>query len=195
VFLPFKPTAGCQISTLIFEFCFVWQIYQGRQSSCPLPSIRKIKYQSWYLTPSWGLEVQKPTQSLQSVKGPGNTFDSIAKWSRTLPSLIYLPWDIYRDPSINKNQISKLIFDILLWAWGAETHPALLISNEKYIKDGKGLDHLGIKWTVLPGPLAELSAWVGFYTSSPQQDVKYQLWYLIFFYGGEVSINIPWKIY
>ena len=72
---------------------------------------------------------------------------------------------------------------------------SLLISNEKYIKDGKVLDHLGIKWTVLPGPLAELSAWVGFYTSSPQQDVKYQLWYLIFFYGGEVSINIPWKIY
>jgi hypothetical protein len=45
-----------------------------------------------------GLEVQKPTQALLSVKGPGNTFDLNPKWSRTLPSLIYFSWDIYRDP-------------------------------------------------------------------------------------------------
>ena len=39
-----KPTAGCQISTLIFEnklgrgdsINIPWKIYQGRQSSCPL---------------------------------------------------------------------------------------------------------------------------------------------------------------
>jgi hypothetical protein len=61
---------------------------------------------------SGGLEVQKPTQALRSVKDPGNTFDLNPKWSGTLPSLIYLSWDIYRDPhSIKKNQISKLIFD------------------------------------------------------------------------------------
>jgi hypothetical protein len=69
------------------------------------------------LTPCCGLEVQKPTQALKSVKGPGNTFDINPKWSRTLPFLIYFSWDIYRDPpSIKKNQISKLIFDTLLWA-------------------------------------------------------------------------------
>jgi hypothetical protein len=51
-----------------------------------------------------GLEVQKPTQALKSVKGPGNTFDLNSKWSRTFPSLIYFSWDIYRDPpSIKKN--------------------------------------------------------------------------------------------
>jgi hypothetical protein len=33
----------------------------------------------------------------------------------------------------------------------------LLISHEKYIKDGKVLDHLGIKSKVLPGPLTDLS--------------------------------------
>jgi hypothetical protein len=44
-----------------------------------------------------GLEVQKPTQALKSVKDPGNTFDVNPKWSRTLPSLIYFSWDIYRD--------------------------------------------------------------------------------------------------
>jgi hypothetical protein len=69
------------------------------------------------LTPCCGLEVQKPTQELKSVKDPGNTFDLNPKWSGTLPSLIYFSWDIYRDPpSIKKNQISKLIFDSLLWA-------------------------------------------------------------------------------
>jgi hypothetical protein len=37
---------------------------------------------------------------------------------------------------------------------------------------------LGVNSKVLPGPLNGLSAWVGFSTPSPQQDVKYQLWYL-----------------
>jgi hypothetical protein len=51
----------------------------------------------------------------------------------------------------------------------------LLISHEKYIKDGKVLAHLGCQSKVFPVPLADLSAWVGFCTSSPQQGVKYQL--------------------
>jgi hypothetical protein len=48
-----------------------------------------------------GLEVQKPTQALTSVKGPGNTFDLNSKWARTLPGLKYFSWDIYRDPLHN----------------------------------------------------------------------------------------------
>jgi hypothetical protein len=84
---------------------------------------RKFKYQSWYLTPYCGLEVQKHNQALQSVKGPDNTFEWNPKWERTLPSLIYVSWDIYSDLLSKKNiKISKLIFDTLLWAWGAETH-------------------------------------------------------------------------
>jgi hypothetical protein len=46
---------------------------------------------------------------------------------------------------------------------------------EKYIKDGKVLAHLEFKSKILPGPLTDLSAWVGFCASSPQQSVKYQL--------------------
>jgi hypothetical protein len=106
--------------TLPFLIYFSWNIYRD-------PSLHNFffKYQSWYLTHYCGLEVQKPTQALKSVKGPGNTFDIKHKWSRTLPSLIYFSWDINRahPPSIKKNQISMLIFDTLLWAWGAETHP------------------------------------------------------------------------
>jgi hypothetical protein len=60
-------------------------------------------------------------------------------------------------------QISTLIFDLFLWRG-----ESLLISHEKYIKDGKVLDHLGFKSKVLSGPLTDLSSWVGFCTSSPQ---------------------------
>jgi hypothetical protein len=52
------------------------------------------------------------------------------------------------------------------------------MTHEQYIKDGKVLAHLGFKSKVLPGSLTDLSACVGFCTSSPQQGVKYQLWYL-----------------
>jgi hypothetical protein len=68
------------------------------------------------LTPYFGLEVQQPNQVLQALKGAANTFDLNPKWTRTLPSLIYFSWDIHRDPLHKKIQISKLIFDTLLWA-------------------------------------------------------------------------------
>jgi hypothetical protein len=70
---------------------------------------------------------------------------------------------------------------------------SLLISHEKYIKDGKVLDHLGFQSKVLPGSLTDLSAWVGFSTSSPQQGVKYQLLYFIFFYGRGGLYKYPMK--
>jgi len=65
----------------------------------------------------------------------------------------------------------KYQFDI----WNFSLGWNLLISHEKLPKDGKVLSHLGFKSKVLPMPLTELSAWVGFCTSSPQQGVKYQL--------------------
>jgi hypothetical protein len=62
--------------------------------------------------PACGLAVTKPTQTLKSVKGPGNAIGVSPKWSRTLPSLIYCSWIFIEIPSsIEKNQISKLIFD------------------------------------------------------------------------------------
>jgi hypothetical protein len=59
------------------------------------------------LTPCCGLEVQKPTQALKSVKGPINTVDGQPKWARTMPSLIYCSWDINR-----KNKKSNIKVDI-----------------------------------------------------------------------------------
>jgi hypothetical protein len=102
-----------------------------------------------------------------------------SKWERTFPFLIYFSWDIYRDPTPKKNQISKLIFDTLLWVWGAEpTHSplhansrvwninfdiwicfcggwSLCIFHEKYIKDGKVLAHLGFQSKVSVGSLIQ----------------------------------------
>ena len=56
--------------------------------------------------------------ALKSGKDPGDTFNLNPKWARTLPSLIYFSWHIYREPpppSTKKNiQLSKLIFDTLL---------------------------------------------------------------------------------
>jgi hypothetical protein len=63
------------------------------------------------LTPYCGLEVEKPTQALMSVKGLGNIIDLNPKWTRTLPFLIYCSWEITLPPKIF--QISKLIFDTL----------------------------------------------------------------------------------
>jgi hypothetical protein len=62
------------------------------------------------LTPYCGLEVQKPNQALQEVKEADDIFDGNPKWARTLPSLIYFSWDIYRPPSTKK--ISNIKVDI-----------------------------------------------------------------------------------
>ena len=52
-----KPTAGCQISTLIFEkkvveerclYKYLIKIYQRRQISCPI--LAKLKVLPWSLT-------------------------------------------------------------------------------------------------------------------------------------------------
>jgi hypothetical protein len=49
------------------------------------------------------------------------------------------------------NRASTLIFEKQLW------RGSLLISNEKYIKDGKVLAHLGLRLKVLPGSLTDVS--------------------------------------
>jgi hypothetical protein len=46
------------------------------------------------LTPCCGLEVQKPTQALQSVKDPDNTFEINLKWTRTFPQISTLIFEI-----------------------------------------------------------------------------------------------------
>jgi hypothetical protein len=75
----------------LFIIYFSWDIYTDSLHK------KHIKYQNWYLTLCCGFEVQKPTQALKSVKGPGNTFDWRPKWARTLP----LKTNLWRGVSIN----------------------------------------------------------------------------------------------
>ena len=49
-------------------------------------------------------------------------------------------------------QISSLIFEKQLW------RGVSIISNEKYIKDGKVLADFGLRLKILPGSLTDLSA-------------------------------------
>jgi hypothetical protein len=79
------------------ELCRPWNIFHGIFIETPLHNF-VFKYQSWYLTPYCGLEVQKSTQALQSVKGPGYAFDLIPMWGRTMPSFDIFSWVIYRVP-------------------------------------------------------------------------------------------------
>ena len=59
------------------------------------------------------------------------------------------------------------------------------------IAEGRQIfSHLGLKSKVLSEPLTDLSAWMGFCTSSPQQGVKYQLCYFDFGEGYKYPIKI-----
>jgi hypothetical protein len=112
-----KPTAGCQISTLIFEKK-LW-----RRGSLLISNDKYIK----------DGKVLCHLGALKSVKGPGNTFDLNPKWQRTLPSFCNFHgicmgsppnsnikvdiWHPVVKPTVGC-LISTLIFEIKLWRRG-----------------------------------------------------------------------------
>ena len=57
-------------------------------------SVKNLKTLLFDYTLSGTNILRDVTQTLKSVEDPGNTFDLNPKWARTLPSLIYLSWDI-----------------------------------------------------------------------------------------------------
>ena len=85
------------------ELCRPWYIFHEISIETPPPQ-NKIQISKLIFDTLLRLDVQKPTQALKSVKGPGNTFNWNPKWARTLPSLIYFSWDIYRDPPLHTKQ-------------------------------------------------------------------------------------------
>jgi hypothetical protein len=67
-------------------------------------------------------------------------------------------------------------------------HP---IYNPCKIDNGRqSPSHLQLRSKVLPGRLSDISAWLGFCTSSRQQGVNYQLWYLDFLLGGPYKYHM-----
>ena len=118
----------------------------------------------------WG--VVPINNSWKNIEGIGRAFN----WLKCLSGFLHLkPTAEY--------QISTLIFEKQFMQGGLYKY-----SMKNILRTGKVHAHLGFQSKVFPGPLTDLSAWVGFCTSSPQQGVKYQLWYLIFFYGGGGSL-------
>ena len=105
----------------------------------------------------------------------------VLNWLKSLGGIMYFK-------STAGCQLSTLIFENKLWRVGS-----LWISHEKYIKHGKVLAHLGLRLKVLSGSLTDVSAYVGSCTSSPQQGVKYQLWYLKTNCGGLDLYKYPMK--
>ena len=110
-YLWLKPQVGKNFAVGYFS----WDIYN--------PTPKKIT--NWYLIPCCGFDLQNPAQALKSGKGPGNTFDLNPRWARTLPLGIF--HGIYIEPP-KKIQTSKLIFNTLLSAWGAKSHPGTYVS-------------------------------------------------------------------
>ena len=117
-----------------------WKIYQGRQSSCPL-----------------GVSIMDIAR--------------VFNWIKCLDGFLYLK------PTAGC-QISTLIFEKKIMEGGPYKYPI------KIYQGRQSFAHLGFQSKVLGGPLNDWSAWVGFCTSSPQQGVKYQLWYLKTNCGG-----------
>ena len=93
------------------------------------------------LTHSCGLEVQKPNQALKSVKDPGNTFDLNPKWARTLPSLIYCSWVIYRAPPPKSKYLSSISGQVKAYFGGSKgertiTHALLEVTSPEAVLTG-----------------------------------------------------------
>ena len=168
------PKWARTLSSLIY---FSWDIHRD-----PLHKT-KFKYQSWYVTPCFGLEMQKPIQALQSVKGPGNTFDWDPKMTRTLPSLIYCSWDIYRDPPPQKK------FKYQSWyltpCCGLEVQkPTQALLSVK--GDGNTFDW-GPKWARTLPSLRYIFHGIFIETPLHKRKFKYQSWYLTPCFGLEMQ--------
>ena len=150
-----------------------------------------------------GFEVQKPTQALMSVKGSANTCDLIPKWARSL-AVGNCSWDINRAPHpLHKKtiQISKLIFDTLLWAWDTETHPGTYVSQRarQYLLEVQTLTQT-LKSVIGPWSTFDLipkwertlsfEIFHGVFIEPPTpstKKIKYQSWYLTPCCGHEVE--------
>ena len=70
---------------------FSWAFYRDPST------ILLFKYQRWYLTPSCGIEVQKPIQALKSFNGLGEYLWSKPQVGKNF-AVGNFSWDIYRGP-------------------------------------------------------------------------------------------------
>ena len=130
---------------------------------------KKSKYQTWYLTPCCGLEVQYPTQTLNSVKGPGSILEINPKWERMLPSFGNFSSDIHSPPPPKKSKYESWY---LTPCWGLEMqNPTQALNSVN--RPGNMLPSFGtFSWDI--------------HSTTPKK-IKYQSWYLTPCCGFEVQ--------
>ena len=117
------PAVGNWVRTLPLGIYFPWDIYRDPPPFHP----KNVEYQSWYLTPCCGLEVQRPIQAPKSVKDPGNTFDLSPEWEWTLPSFGNFSWDIYRQLVLNQT-----VLELDFWAVKCLFFPRLDLNSHHW---------------------------------------------------------------
>jgi hypothetical protein len=115
-----KHTAGCQISTLIFEKTPLYNLFSN------------IKVDIWH--PAMGLRCIIPSRHLSQLKTRAVPFNVSPKWERTLIARVF-NWlkclgGIMHLKHTAGCQISTLIFEKKLWRGGS-----LKISHTQYIKN------------------------------------------------------------
>jgi hypothetical protein len=175
---PPPSTIFFQISKLIFDILLcAWCVYTHTQA---LTSV-KGPGNTFDLSPKWGIKTTAGCQlsaiyCFEKGRGPIDILwkisngkvlahlgfkSEVSQGSLTDLSKSFVvdnfSWDFYRAaPSTIFFQISKLIFDTLLWSWGAEP-----LDISWTIPNDKVLAHFGIRSKVLPRGLTDIGAWVG----------------------------------
>jgi hypothetical protein len=78
------------------ELCRPWYIFHEIFIETEKKQNSNIKVDIWH--PAAGLRYRNPPRHFSQLKARAIPLTLNPKWSRTLPSLIYFSWDIYRDP-------------------------------------------------------------------------------------------------
>jgi hypothetical protein len=94
------------------ELCRPWNIFHVIFIEVPLHNFF-FKYQSWYLTPCYGLEMYYPTQAIKSVKCLGGIMHLKPTAGCQISTLIFenklWGWDLYRYPMKNISRTAKFL--------------------------------------------------------------------------------------
>ena len=125
---------------------------------CTSSPLQGVKYTSWDIWIFFGGVLLKSNEKFPKDGNDFSHWDLDQRFFTGLYQTKVSGWD--SAPAAH-SRVSNINFDSWIWV------RALLISYEQFPKDGKVLSHLAFTSKVFPGPLMDLSAYVGFCTSSP----------------------------
>ena len=184
-FLHLKPTVGCQISTLIFEFSFV----EGGLYEYPVwvsapqahSRVSNINFDIWIFF--WRGDLYK-----YSMKNILRTAKFLPTWGVSIKGVVWaFNWlkclgGFQHLKPLAGCQISTLIFEFCFVEGSLYNIPSKIYQGR----------HSSCPLVVSIKDIARVFNWfkclVGVRTSSPQQGVKYQLWYAVKYHALGYSL-------